>query len=1566
MIEEVIFRALKVCVEELLPSDFGLRSHALPTEDHLDECVRAVVDLAREPRCSGARFIIGSSKLPGIEPPPHVAVLEPHAAAAEATRLRNLRAREGEAISFLVYLNTDSTPGEAGLNVLTEVTPEKLAEAYAASAGWKMLEDLASRRARLVRTRVADTSVATLARYAEIARNTSEARAMPLLGLVPSRQMKALPGPTPARELDLLRGVKAAGSIKRVLARLSALSNEEVALVERTLVGALLPDVDDPIKEAVRLAHAAYAFANGVSEDAGEFCGMTVEFARLLRAGERALASPAAEGEGTGSDDGDEARSEGYTDEGLIEDLPDAFRSGRIAGELGEDNDDDATFSVETEGDVWVAMRPATPCGLLRALLSSKDPQLLDRYARFGDCIEVSDAAQLKATRRILTVTLRVRDSRIEAEAAHVTAALRGPIERFLAARADLVRAAIELIETEPDATLDADEVESGPGVLLALALLDAHPLIVAERLSKRTAAYVRAYEALINAAFPSGAPSQRTVEWLANLDLAFASEGVSATAARLLPLHPLRFERALLWLKNGVEPPAMPPRLAMVYDRPQTLLPDNVAGVYAVSVRAWPSARGIALAVRQGLGALWAMLAPRHLASSIAVDLVDLPDAAAAIDALCVEARRRFDDDADVGAGLHIEVRATFTDAKRADAWRRPGPAELSVTAREALEATRGDGVSLNLPRRAAEFAEDQFSHLTIQAVDTPYARLAEDAGAGGGGLPLSYVPGPNGNVAAICMRGVPCLDAYDALLDGLELSHRPTGLDPSTRSASVGNTIVRALVARGGWPVKPTSDTSLVSYGEVDGHVAAVICDSGALDRNLAAALERVTTSAKGLNVELMRAAVLSLYSCRSLLADLLEGLDERHLRGQIALTRAFVEARAGNVTPTLPLSLDCPEGHRWASAVQRHFGVDRSRADLVLIEAAGVDRATLGCLRVVELKARQKNATFATPAARVHLSTQARVAAARVRACFAAPANAEPNAALQRVAWMEASRQRLASGWRAVLSDLDRHLRDRKCPPLVVECWIVPEAPWTEDTRFEESHPMLDIRGEPIPGELVTVHMFIMPPLDLDGPTSRHRRKPQGAALSQSDTPPRAVSGSGVARPQTPATAAPTTQAAELVADPTPTPVASTATPPATSAPTTQVGAASAAPKPDASHRNDEGIVIRIGDVLQSGAVTPAIWTPNRVDRVNHYNVGITGTMGTGKTQLTKSLIAQLVGQAERNPGGKPPGVLVFDYKGDYGLNTRDDFPGRIGATVLAPEGLPLNPLRPSAPQNKQDLTRMVYSFADTLLAIEPRIGRVQRDQIVKGVQACLADAGIDAADPATFARPFPTIKDLLELLTKRDLAVGSPQSLLSELVDLGVFAEEAPEADIGALFDGINVIDLQPLAGMRPTIRAIIAFFMNAFYRQMLQGAEAPLVPGEAPGKELRQLRRMILVDEADDFLSLKIESLQYILQQGRSFGCGVILSTQFLSHFDQGGEELKASIGTWILHQMANVDRKSLSSLFSLNTRDEAMSIAAKIGALPKHTSLCRGLSIEGCHDRLVTVRDLAFKDLLAT
>ncbi len=43
-------------------------------------------------------------------------------------------------------------------------------------------------------------------------------------------------------------------------------------------------------------------------------------------------------------------------------------------------------------------------------------------------------------------------------------------------------------------------------------------------------------------------------------------------------------------------------------------------------------------------------------------------------------------------------------------------------------------------------------------------------------------------------------------------------------------------------------------------------------------------------------------------------------------------------------------------------------------------------------------------------------------------------------------------------------------------------------------------------------------------------------------------------------------------------------------------------------------------------------------------------------------------------------------------------------------------------------------------------------------------------------------------------------------------------------------------------------------------------------------EFRQLRAMILVDEAHQFMKMKFDSLRKIISEGRMFGVGMFLST----------------------------------------------------------------------------------------
>ena len=99
------------------------------------------------------------------------------------------------------------------------------------------------------------------------------------------------------------------------------------------------------------------------------------------------------------------------------------------------------------------------------------------------------------------------------------------------------------------------------------------------------------------------------------------------------------------------------------------------------------------------------------------------------------------------------------------------------------------------------------------------------------------------------------------------------------------------------------------------------------------------------------------------------------------------------------------------------------------------------------------------------------------------------------------------------------------------------------------------------------------------------------------------------------------------------------------------------------------------IIFGKDISTGA--PLIWKPNDTNQVFHTNMGIIGTMGTGKTQFTKSLIAQLHRDQAHNFDGSPLGILIFDYKGDYN-ESKEDFIDATKAKVFKPYHLPFNPL------------------------------------------------------------------------------------------------------------------------------------------------------------------------------------------------------------------------------------------------------------------------------------------------
>ena len=97
--------------------------------------------------------------------------------------------------------------------------------------------------------------------------------------------------------------------------------------------------------------------------------------------------------------------------------------------------------------------------------------------------------------------------------------------------------------------------------------------------------------------------------------------------------------------------------------------------------------------------------------------------------------------------------------------------------------------------------------------------------------------------------------------------------------------------------------------------------------------------------------------------------------------------------------------------------------------------------------------------------------------------------------------------------------------------------------------------------------------------------------------------------------------------------------------------------------------------------------------------------------------------------------------------------------------------------------------------------------------------------------------------------------------------------------------------------------------------------------------------MILVDEADNFLSQNFDSIRKILKEGREFGVGTILSTQFLNHFSTSDNEYSNYILSWIVHRVTEINQKEVSALFGHQNKDSLIQLMSEIKQLEKHCSI---------------------------
>ena len=318
---------------------------------------------------------------------------------------------------------------------------------------------------------------------------------------------------------------------------------------------------------------------------------------------------------------------------------------------------------------------------------------------------------------------------------------------------------------------------------------------------------------------------------------------------------------------------------------------------------------------------------------------------------------------------------------------------------------------------------------------------------------------------------------------------------------------------------------------------------------------------------------------------------------------------------------------------------------------------------------------------------------------------------------------------------------------------------------------------------------------------------------------------------------------------------------------------------------------------------------------------------------------------ISQSQSSNKGVKPRVLIFDYKKDY---SSPEFVQAVGARVVKPERLPLNLFDLSgAVQSIQPWLDRFRFFSDVLDKIYSNIGPVQRQQLKQAVRDAYGHA----------IGGSPTIYDVhsryrAQLGNKPD----SVLSIIDDLVDMELFSREpADTITFDQFFDGIVVVSLDALGQDDHSKNMLVAVMLNMFYEHMLR---IPKRPYFGPNSQMRVIDSFLLVDEATNIMKYEFDVLGKLLLQGREFGVGVILASQYLRHFKVGGTDYREPLLTWFIHKVPNVTPQELNAL---GLTANVTPLAERIKSLAVHECLYKTFNVPGNMIKAIPFYDLVSK-----
>ncbi len=275
---------------------------------------------------------------------------------------------------------------------------------------------------------------------------------------------------------------------------------------------------------------------------------------------------------------------------------------------------------------------------------------------------------------------------------------------------------------------------------------------------------------------------------------------------------------------------------------------------------------------------------------------------------------------------------------------------------------------------------------------------------------------------------------------------------------------------------------------------------------------------------------------------------------------------------------------------------------------------------------------------------------------------------------------------------------------------------------------------------------------------------------------------------------------------------------------------------------------------------GTNQPINWDHRRniSNPLANHNIIITGDPGKGKTQTTKGLIHEI--RANNIP------LLAFDFKDDY---IDEDFleTEKIEKFDIMIDGLPFNPLIPYVnPDQGYFLAINQIIQIEGILKRIYNLGPQQSTQLRTAIMEAYKRKGIEPHLPSypDKVEEYPTFMDVHEILLEDDKKHGTLLGRMDLLFQLNLFRKET-KLSFEKLMSGSYSLRLSQLP--MNEIKAAIAEMIILAIHNYLLSQEQP-----------RKLTRAVVLDEAHRVS--QSNALLELMREGRSFGIGMMIATQF--------------------------------------------------------------------------------------